>query len=144
MRRLKQFASLDRHDRVLLLRSLLLVVAIRAGLCLLPFRMVHRLTASVGKRAVPILPLGRYVWAVRAVCRRVPGATCLTQALAGQVLLTQAGYNSRIEIGVTRDDQRRFRAHAWVVCGDQIVIGGGEADRYVPLAAWETTIERTN
>jgi hypothetical protein len=74
----------------------------------------------------------------------VPGATCLTQALAAQVLLAQSGYHSRIEIGVTKDDERHFRAHAWVVCGNEIVIGGAEVDRYVPLAAWETTMGRTN
>jgi hypothetical protein len=60
------------------------------------------------------------------------------------VLLARSGYDSRIEIGVTKDEQRRFRAHAWVVCGDEIVIGGAQVDRYVPLAAWENIIERTH
>lgn len=144
MRRLKRFAALGSQDRALLLRAFFLVGAIRAGLCLLPFRVVQRLAGKAGKGAAAIYSVGRYVWAVRAASGCVPGATCLTQALAAQVLLAQSGYDSRIEIGVAKDEQRRFRAHAWVVCGDEIVIGGAEADRYVPLAAWETMIGRTN
>ena len=144
MRRLKRFVALCPKDRILLLRTLFLVGAIRAGLCLLPFRIVQRITAKTARGAEPIQSAARYVWAVRAVSRYVPGATCLTQALAAQVLLAQSGCNSRVEIGVTKDEQRRFRAHAWVVCADEIVIGGAEADRYIPLAAWETTTERTN
>jgi hypothetical protein len=144
IRLLKRFAALGAQDRNLLLRALFLVGALRAGLCLLPFRVVQRLTARASRNAAATYPVGTYVWAVRSASRFVPGATCLTQALAAQVLLARSGYDSRIEIGVAKDEQRRFRAHAWVVCGDEIVIGRAEADRYVPLAAWETTIERTH
>src|SRR3970282_172740 len=107
MRRLKRFVALCPKDRILLLRTLFLVGAIRAGLCLLPFRIVRRLAGNVNKRAAPIFPVERYVGAVRAVSRCVPGATCLTQALAAQALLAQSGYNSRIEIGVNKDEHRR-------------------------------------
>jgi len=59
--------------------------------------------------------------------------------LAAQVLLAQSGHESRIEIGVGKDEQSRFRAHAWVVYGDEIVIGAAGVDEYVPLAAWNAT-----
>jgi hypothetical protein len=75
--------------------------------------------------------------------RRVPGASCLTQALAAQVLLAQSGYDSRVEIGVERNQHGRFQAHAWLVCGDEVVLGGAEAERYVPLASWKSSPERT-
>mgnify|MGYP002868468297 FL=1 len=145
MASLKKFAALSSRDRSLLLRALFLVAAVRTGLFLLPFRTVQRLTARANRRASQIHSVGRCAWAVRASSRYVPGATCLTQALAAQALLAESGYDSRIEIGVTKDEHRRFRAHAWVVCGEEIVIGGAEAYRYVPLAAWDTTtIGRTN
>ncbi len=60
------------------------------------------------------------------------------------MLLAESGHDSRVQIGVTKDEHRRFRAHAWVVCGEEIVIGGAEAYRYIPLAAWDTAIGRTN
>jgi hypothetical protein len=144
MASLKAFAALDPRDRRLLLRALGLVAAIRTGLFLLPFRIVQRFTAKASRRAAPVHSLGRCVWVVRAASRFVPMATCLTQALAAQVLLTESGYDSRIEIGVGKDEHRRFCAHAWVVCGEEVVLGGGEIERYVPLAAWNTNVRRTN
>jgi hypothetical protein len=125
------------------MRALLLVATVRIGLFLMPFRFIQRL-AGGSRRRMPIYPVGRCVWAVRATSRYVPRATCLTQAVAAQVLLAESGYDSRIEIGVTKDEHRQFRAHAWVVCGEEIVIGGAEVDHYVPLAAWDTTIRRIN
>jgi hypothetical protein len=141
---LKRFTALSSRDRTLLLRAFFLVAAVRAGLFLLPFRTVKRLSARTRLRARTVHPVERCAWAVRASSRYVPGATCLTQALAAQVLLAESGYHSRLEIGVRKDEHRRFRAHAWVVCREQIVIGGAEAFCYVPLAAWDTNIGRTH
>jgi hypothetical protein len=44
----------------------------------------------------------------------VPGATCLSQALALHRLLVCAGFPSIIKIGVRKDAQTGFEAHAWV------------------------------
>jgi hypothetical protein len=145
MSSLKRFAALSPRNRSLLLRALFLVAAVRTGLFLLSFRTVKRMTAkTIVRRAAPMHSAACCAWAVRAASRYVPGATCLTQALAAQMLLAESGYDSRIEIGVAKDEQRRFRAHAWVLCGEEIVIGADEAYRYVPVAAWDATIERTN
>jgi hypothetical protein len=144
MASLKTFARLSSQDRSLLWRAFFLVAAVRTGLFLASFRTVQRLTARTRRRAARVHSVGRCAWAIRSASRYVPGATCLTQALAAQVLLAESGYDSRIEIGVRKDEHRRFRAHAWVVCGQEIVIGGAEAYRFVPLAAWNTTTGRTN
>lgn len=134
--RIKRFAGLNLLEQILLLRALFLVSAIRLGLFLLPFRVLQRFAQRPGRKSNIMYSPGQYVWAVRAVSRHVPGATCLTQALAAQTFLTRSGHASRIEIGVRKDEQRQFMAHAWVVSGDQIVIGGAAADGYVPLEAW--------
>jgi Transglutaminase-like superfamily len=139
MPRVKRFVALSSAERRLLLRAFFLVAAIRAGLCLLPFRTVQRLTAGAPRGVAGLHAAARCVWAVRATSRFVPGATCLTQALAAQALLAESGHESRIEIGVGKDSQSRFRAHAWVVHGEEIVIGRAGADEYVPLVAWNAT-----
>jgi hypothetical protein len=144
MASLKRFAALDSRDRALLLRALFWVAVVRTGLFLASFRTMQRLTARAGRRPVPQHSVERCAWAVRAASRYVPGATCLTQALTAQLFLAQHGYDSRVEIGVRKDEHRRFRAHAWVVCGEEIVIGGAEAYRYVPMAAWDNSLRRTN
>jgi hypothetical protein len=135
--RIKRFARLSLAEQVLLLRALFLVSAIRLGLFLFPFRVLQRFTQRRSRKSNTMYSSGQYVWAVRAVSRCVPGATCLTQALAAQRFLTRSGHASHIEIGVRKDEQSGFLAHAWVVSGDQIVIGGAAADGYVPLEAWE-------
>jgi hypothetical protein len=134
--RIKRFARLSLAEQVLLLCALFLVSAIRLGLLLFPFRLLQRFAQRPGRKSNATHSAGQYVWAVRAVSRYVPGATCLTQALAAQTFLARSGHASHIEIGVRKDEQPRFLAHAWVVSGDQIVIGGAAADGYVPLEAW--------
>ena len=139
----KAFAALTRQDRRLFLRALGLVLGVRIGLFVLPFRTLQRLTAKPVLQGATLCPIGRCVWAVRAASRYVPRATCLTQALAGQRILAASGYESHVEIGVGKDEHRRFRAHAWVVCGGEIVIGHEEADQYVSIAAWNANLGGT-
>ena len=70
---------------------------------------------------------------VRLVSGYVPNATCLTQALAGQVLLTHYGYRAVVRVGVTKvDGKGTFQAHAWLESGGKVVIGESEV-AYVPL-----------
>ena len=70
--------------------------------------------------------------------RHLPGAgTCLTQALAAEVLLRRQGYPSLLHIGVLRGEEGQLEAHAWLKSGDKVVIGGGELERYTPLALLE-------
>lgn len=60
---------------------------------------------------------------VRACSRYVPRATCLTQALAARAMLRSKGQDSRLRIGVGRDEDDNFIAHAWVESGGKVVIG---------------------
>ena len=73
-------------------------------------------------------------WAIRAAARRVPRATCLTQALALEALLADAGLTADVRIGVARARDGSFEAHAWVVRGDDVLIGGRrDLARFAPL-----------
>ena len=67
----------------------------------------------------------------------MPGATCLVQALTGLVLLEGAGLPARLYIGVARNDEKPFQAHAWVKSQDDVIVGGHELHQYVPLLVWE-------
>ena len=134
MRRLKRLAGLTNGERLLLLRALVVVGVARASLWLLPVAAARRVvmtTAAVADKA----SAEQSVWAVKAVSRYLPRATCLTQALAVQALLARVGHESRVEIGVAKDSGK-FEAHAWVTCGDRIVIGGPDVARYSRLTTW--------
>jgi transglutaminase superfamily protein len=132
MRRLKRLAGLTGWERCLLGRAVLVVGITRVALWILPVDVVRRIAARAVLPAGNPIPVDRSAWAVKAVSRYVPGATCLTQALAAQALLKSGGHESRVQIGVLRD-AGKFEAHAWVICRDQIVVGGPEVARYVRL-----------
>jgi hypothetical protein len=53
----------------------------------------------------------------------VPGTTCLANALAGQRLFAAHGYPTKIHVGVAKDRQDGFQAHAWLTLADEIVVG---------------------
>lgn len=140
MNGLRTLVRLQPDERGLVLRTLLVVAAIRVALWILPLQRLQRVIESWNSwEHLPLsvpndMPLGRLVWAVRAASRRVPAASCLTQSLALQCLLTRAGHRSELRIGVTKDAESGFGAHAWVECAGQPLLSGPEeVDRYVQL-----------
>jgi hypothetical protein len=74
-------------------------------------------------------------WAVKVASRRVPGVTCLSQAIALQRLLSGNGRCSELRIGVD-NSAGRFTAHAWLILNDRILIGGSALENYKLLATW--------
>ena len=133
-----EFALLPASDRWLLVRAFVLVAAVRVALWILPFQWVTQLTESCRPVSPKLaaIPVNRLSWAVQAAARRIPGASCLTQALALARLLARAGHCAALRIGVAKDAARGFEAHAWVECGGTIAIGDIDGlDRYAPILA---------
>lgn len=107
------------------------VVWVRLALWRWPFARVR---ASLVRRRVhrhggsPALALARdpkaLAWAVRAAARRLPPASCLTQALALESLLADAGLGADLRIGVARRADGSSEAHAWLERDGQALIGG--------------------
>ena len=138
---LRKFLSLPGNEQQILVNALFLLIIVRLGLWLLPFRtlqlMLERLLrAPVGYNKQSPSP-EKVSWAVSAVSRYVPAATCLTQALTLQALLSRGGIHSALSIGVARDDTSRLIAHAWLEVDGAIVIGGQDRDRYTRLKRQE-------
>lgn len=148
MHRLPKLWKRNPSEIALFARVSLLVWAIRVGLWILPFPMLRKLVAhaigDAGKDAdmtskyfeatpetQPVM--GRLKWAVQAASRYVPEATCLTQALAMQILLARQGYASDVHIGVAKGEAGKFEAHAWVESRGQVLIGGRGVERWTPL-----------
>lgn len=131
MQQARLFLRLGRAEQALLLGSLPLAALVRLGLWLLPPRLWHPLLRPVAgrpsARAARSVPAERVAWAVAAASRFVPGATCLTQALAARLLLAWLGHPALVRIGVARDAGGSIAAHAWVESGGAVVLGGTPA-----------------
>jgi hypothetical protein len=140
MRRLHKFLLLPLPTQCLLIMSALLLAAIRLGLWLLPFQTLRRLLARIShllsqlpKTAHP--SVHNIAWAMAVVTRRVPVVgTCLTQALATQILLGWRGHPTHLRIGVAYSETGQLQAHAWIESDGKIVVGDlSDLSRYHPL-----------
>lgn len=115
-------------DRRLLAAALLTVPLVRLALWTVPFRLVHRSVAALTRRYQGRAPRAgtspqRITWAISTVAARVPRATCLTQALAGTLLLVRNGHPATLRVGVAKDEAGRLRAHAWLESGGVTILG---------------------
>lgn len=138
MTRLHKLWLIPAAERRLLVKAALWLGAVRLGLRLLPFRTQRRILAHLER----VFPCGspsqaavpeKIAWAVETAGRHVPKATCLTQAIAGKLLLTGAGYRSHLHLGVAKDKDGHFLAHAWLKSGGKVLIGGAELCAYSVL-----------
>jgi Transglutaminase-like superfamily len=142
MTRLGKLLHLSGEDCRLLLAASLLQAGIGLGLMVLPYRKVRSLAdrlAGMGSRRLSVRPasVDRIALAVTRSARSVPGATCLTQALAARVLLERRGHPARVRVGITRTENADLLAHAWVESGGRVVLGGADLGRYASLAVLE-------
>ena len=140
IRKLRSCIRLSRRERGLALKGIALVALVRLGLWLMPFRTMQRVCAYFGRpdRGGRAAGTREIVWAVRLASRYVPRATCLVLAFATQILLGRHGHAAEVHIGVALDEQRGFRAHAWVESRGEVLIGGSEElDGYSPMLVLE-------
>jgi hypothetical protein len=129
MQGIPRFLAISASDKLLLLRCVSVVAVVRLGLSLLSYRtLVRWLPKSRDTAPKGYDELRRVGWGVRNASRIIPGASCLTQALAAQFLLARSGHQSRIRIGVAKDVDGRFLAHAWLISDGRLVIGGKSAE----------------
>jgi len=130
---INKFFALDGRQQSLTLRAWAWVCAARIALSLTPFRWL------IGK--VNSRPLGSRAYVVPSDCalavsrasRLVPGASCLVRALAAQWMIRGAGYEPELHFGVSNDGEQGFRAHAWLSCQGEVLIGGETKDEYYPF-----------
>jgi len=103
----------------------LLLWTCRIGLWFAPFPRVLQwvqFCASHGRSTRSLTPEE----AIHSIARALPfswHASCLTQALAGWIMLTRHGTASRVKIGVASPQRHGFKAHAWLEVGGGVILG---------------------
>jgi SAM-dependent methyltransferase len=140
--RLRAFASKPFTEQRRLLEAAVLLEALVGLVRALPFRVVAR---SLGLRAEERAPsasdrdLARareLADCVRRAARHVPfPAVCLPQALALSAMLSLRGIASTLRLGVKRD-RAQLLAHAWVVVGEEVVLGGFAGSEYQTVGSF--------
>jgi hypothetical protein len=73
--------------------------------------------------------------AVTTAARNVPwNAVCLPQAMAAKAMLARRGQGSAIHMGAAFNPDGKLIAHAWLLVGDTVVVGGAGIAGMSPLA----------
>lgn len=128
MPRLGRISQLTLAQWSALFLSGLVVAGIRIGLWVLPgrivLRLVSRLAARPSSASSSRITTADIVWAVDAISRRIPGATCLTQAIAAKLLLDLVGEHVQFCLGVAHTPDGTLRAHAWLEQNGRALLGG--------------------
>ena len=135
IRKLRRFWVLRLADKWLFLRAVFWLAVARIWLAKVPVsKLAERLSADVGTEEADPELLRRVGYAVGAAGANVPWrADCFPQSIAARKLLQKYGYRSTIHLGVEKTEKYELLAHAWLTCGDTIVTGAAEADRYAEI-----------
>jgi hypothetical protein len=132
-----KFAALPAADKWLVLRAVFWLGVARLRLAVTPFnklaeQLSSRTTETTGE-ADPEL-VRRIGFAINAAANNVPWRSdCWPKAIAARSLLRRAGYASTIHLGVEKDRKGDLAGHAWLTCGDTVVTGGEDIDRYTEM-----------
>jgi len=133
----RRFMQLDGADKWLLLRAAGWLAIARIMLVVMSFeRLSARLSAT--SHSTQVEPdqdlLERIGIAVSAAANNVPWRSdCFPQTVAARMLLKRYGYASTIHFGVERAGDDVLNGHAWLTCGETVVTGGSELNRYVEM-----------
>jgi hypothetical protein len=131
--------KLSAAEKLVLLQAAAWLIWVRLVLAILPFALVQRLvftaprTGRLGARSFRALRPARIGYLVAAAATRIPRTTCLPRALATRILLGRHGHAAELRIGVDKDHNGGFEAHAWVEAEGKVVIGGPEVSGYKPI-----------
>ena len=128
MKRLLNLLFLPYKEKKMLGHSLSLIWMIRISLWLFPFKWLDKWLGVLSSnetdnKAVDWIVINNIVRSVKVCSRYVPKATCLTQAVATNTLLRQQGQCSQFKIGVAKNQEEKFEAHAWIEVNGKIIIG---------------------
>lgn len=144
MRRLRSFFRLPWKKQRALLTAGLAITCVRVALKVLPFQTLRRSLGRLAQTPPNVRApddrseIDLIVWSLSTAGRTLPDAgRCLIEALAGHVLLGRKGMQTDLRIGVTRDDDGVFKAHAWLEHDHRVVLGelGEDLKRYAPFPA---------
>ncbi len=128
LKTLRALLRLPVADQLALVQALFVVCLIRLVLWFLPLRSVRQIVSRLTRRSRAATPqsgaaVTRIVWAVSTARRVVPAATCLSQALAAQVMLTRSGHRVQLRIGVAKAQSGTLEAHAWLENQGVVIFG---------------------
>lgn len=130
--------SLPPDEKALIFKTIILIGFMRFSLAILPLKAVQKLAEHLNnilpESKTGIISTEKISWAVGVISWYLfKEKSCLSQALAAQVLLKQYKYPASVNFGVSKASEKELEAHAWVESGGKIITGKERIDSYTPL-----------
>lgn len=146
MARIRKFISLSRTEKIIFFRAVFLLVFSRCLLQFKPFKDVvryfSRKAAGQNTEVVNAVSPAMVAVLLGAASTVVPFSTCLSKSLAGSVLFRAFGYKTLLHIGVTRENECTFEAHAWLTLDGKVMVGYlSDLEKYQELPLFFDTDE---
>ena len=120
----------------------LALLAARALVGVSPTRLPFRLFESMdGKRSADVsdVELRELTEGIRVCSRVLPGRfVCLPLAVAASFLFWRRRWPLAVSIGLRKEDAS-IEAHAWTLCGDNMVTGSCSESEFTLLRKWGST-----
>ncbi|MDD5698340.1 MAG: lasso peptide biosynthesis B2 protein [Victivallaceae bacterium] len=129
----KSFVNLPFGGKKTVIEAVCLLLFARL-LLVLPYKYMKPFLGNcreAPEKATDLRELHRISGCIRRVGNRLPWkCSCLVNALAAKIMLKKRGIPATIYFGMTRDDEMRLVAHAWVKSGDFLVTGKDNEREY--------------
>ncbi|MCG1024345.1 MAG: lasso peptide biosynthesis B2 protein [Dehalobacter sp.] len=136
-----RFIKCSLKEKLLLISSFLLLGIVRFLILIIPFKYITLLIGEKmadspstmdQKKHGKALKIGR---AVSLVSRYTPWESkCLVQAVTALFYLRIFGIPYTLYLGLDKGETNQLLAHAWLRCGELIITGNNEKDRFKVVA----------
>ena len=143
MERLNKFFRLPNYDRWLFLEAAFWLGIARLSLLILPFRWIapylgrHMAESPEGMEKNWEDFVVRVSWAVQKASRHLPWeCRCLVQAMAGKGMFKLRGIPSTLYLGMAKDGEDKFKAHAWLRSGDVLITGEQDMNLFTVVSTF--------
>lgn len=122
------FIRLPRREKIFFFRSIFLLSKYRVRLKTTPLEtliaQVEQERRAYQDHKKADIPLPQVCKLIHVAAGLVPLSTCLSNALAGQLLFAANHYPTTLHIGVRNSADSDFEAHAWLSLNGEVLMGG--------------------
>ncbi len=127
MNRIVKVFHLPYPEKLIFFQAVKLLTTWRIRLNSQDFKAVVQLNGIESKRLFASrtanIPPETFSAFLNAAGKVIPFTTCLSKALAGQILFSLYGHKTMLHIGVEKKSAGNLKAHAWLTLNGKLLIG---------------------
>lgn len=144
-RQIKSFYRMPFKLKIVVIEAFLLMAISRFSILFIPFRRVAafmgkpmRETADLVESELMIVAK-QIAWLIEKISRYTPWESkCLVKALTGQIMLKKRKISCTLYLGIKKNKANALSAHAWLRCGNVIILGENGRLGYTTVAYFGT------